>query len=140
MKNIDYGNVNITGGFWHEKQELNQKITIEAVYDRFYETGRISAFDFNVKDGGVEPHVFWDSDVAKWIEGAAMILRAHPDKALEDKIERKIDGRTGTSTRISSNANPRTFSRGAPTMSCTAQVTSWRRLSNTAEPLAGTGF
>ena len=92
MKNIDYGNVNITGGFWHEKQELNRKITIEAVYDRFYETGRISAFDFNVKDGGVEPHVFWDSDVAKWIEGAAMILRAHPDKALEDKIERIIDG------------------------------------------------
>lgn len=92
MKNIDYGTVNITGGFWHEKAELNRKITIDAVYDRFYDTGRITAFEFNMKESGITPHVFWDSDVAKWIEGAAMTLRTHPNAELEAKIEKIIDG------------------------------------------------
>ena len=47
MKTYSYKEVRLTSGYLFEKQELNRKITIDAVYDRFFETGRISAFDFS---------------------------------------------------------------------------------------------
>lgn len=91
MKTYSYCNVNLTSGYIFDKQELNRKITIDAVYDRFLETGRIGAFDFDYDpnaEGAVKPHVFWDSDVAKWMEGAAYILKRHPEmKELEEKVE-----------------------------------------------------
>ncbi len=91
MKTYSYKNVCLTSGYLFEKQELNRKITIDVVYDRFFETGRISAFDFDYKpdvEGSVKPHFFWDSDVAKWIEGGAYILKHHPEMhELEEKID-----------------------------------------------------
>ena len=60
--------VALTGGFWKEKYELNLKTTLDAVWNRFYETGRIDAFKCDWKEGMEnKPHFFWDSDVAKWI-------------------------------------------------------------------------
>lgn len=82
----------INGGFMKEKEELNRKITINAVYDRFYETGRIDAFKCGWRTGEKNrPHFFWDSDVAKWIEGASYIIKKHPNAELEAKIEHIID-------------------------------------------------
>lgn len=91
MKTYSYKEVRLTSGYLLEKQELNRKITIDAVYDRFFETGRISAFDFSYDpavEGSVKPHYFWDSDVAKWIEGAAYILKHHPEM---HELEQKAD-------------------------------------------------
>ena len=94
MKTHSYSEVLLTSGYLFDKQELNRKITIDAVYDRFFETGRISAFDFSydpTAEGSVKPHYFWDSDVAKWIEGGAYILKHHPVMTeLEEKIDRVI--------------------------------------------------
>ena len=87
MKSFDYRQVDLTDGYLASKEELNRKITINAVYDRFYDSGRITAFEFNSK----EVHYFWDSDVAKWMEGAAYILAKHPDEALQAKVEELID-------------------------------------------------
>ena len=91
MKTYSYKEVRLTSGYLFEKQELNRKITIDTVYDRFFETGRISAFDFNYApniEASVKPHYFWDSDVAKWIEGGAYILKHHPEMhELEEKID-----------------------------------------------------
>ena len=87
MKSFDYRQVNLTDGYLASKEELNRKITINAVYDRFYDSGRITAFKFANKD----VHYFWDSDVAKWMEGAAYILAKHPDEALQAKVEELID-------------------------------------------------
>ena len=87
MKSFDYRQVNLTDGYLASKEELNRKITINAVYDRFYDSGRITAFKFTNKD----VHYFWDSDVAKWMEGAAYILAKHPDEALQAKVEELID-------------------------------------------------
>ncbi len=92
MKTLDYRYVNLTDGFWKQKQQLNRKITINAVWDRFYETGRITAFNCNWKEGEPQkPHFFWDSDVAKWLEAAAYILKHEKDEVLEQRIEMLID-------------------------------------------------
>ena len=93
MDNIKFSSVDITGGFWYEKQKLNENVTIDAVYDRFYDTGRVEAFDCKWTEGSevIKPHFFWDSDVAKWIEGAAYILKKQSRPDLEEKIEHIID-------------------------------------------------
>ncbi len=87
MKHFSYKQVDLTGGFMAAKEKLNRDVTIYAVYDRFDETGRIGAFDFNTD----QVHYFWDSDVAKWIEGASYIIAKHPNAELEEKIEHLID-------------------------------------------------
>ena len=91
MKNYTRKSVTLTGGYLFEKQELNRKITVNSVYDRFKETGRIDAFRFEYKEGDeIVPHVFWDSDVAKWMEGAAYILAEHKDAELEAKVDELV--------------------------------------------------
>ena len=92
MKLIPYHQVNLRGGYLYEKQELNTKTTIHAVYDRFYETGRITAFKFGYPDTDpIQPHYFWDSDVAKWMEGAAYILHRDPNPDLEAKVDEIVE-------------------------------------------------
>lgn len=92
MKLYNFDSVTLSSGYLKAKQDLNRKITINAVYDRFYDTGRISAFECNWRTGDPNrPHFFWDSDVAKWMEGVAYILKSHPDAELEAKVEHIID-------------------------------------------------
>lgn len=83
----DYRKVTFTGGFWKSKEDLNRKVTNGAVYDRFKESGRIGAFKFKDKNC----HIYWDSDVAKWMEAAAYILAGTKDPELETKVEELID-------------------------------------------------
>lgn len=83
----DYRKVSIKGGFWKSKEDLNRDVTNKAVYDRFYESGRIGAFDFNDPNC----HIYWDSDVAKWMEAAAYILYRERIPELEEKVETLID-------------------------------------------------
>lgn len=66
MKIPNLKNISLTGGFLYEKYKLNLKITMQSVWDRFYDTGRIDAFKCDWIEGmDKKPHVFWDSDVAK---------------------------------------------------------------------------
>ncbi len=89
---INFKNVSITDGFWRDMQQKNINTTINAVYKRFNETGRFEAMKCNWKEGmDKKPDVYWDSDVAKWIEGAAYILSKHYDADLEAKVEETID-------------------------------------------------
>lgn len=92
MQMVSFKNVSLNSGFLYEKQHLNKSVTIDAVYNRFYETGRIGAFNCDWKEGMEhKPHFYWDSDVAKWIEGAAYLLQKEDNPTLEAKIERIID-------------------------------------------------
>lgn len=91
-KIIPLKNTDITGGFWADKQKLNREVTIHSVYDRFAETGRFEAFKLNWKKGDPNrPHIFWDSDIAKWIESAAYIIAKQPDPELEKIIDEVVD-------------------------------------------------
>lgn len=92
MSNISFENVNITNGFWKKKQDLNNDVTVYAVRDRFKDTGRFDAFKCDWQDGMPNrPHIFWDSDIAKWIEGAAYLLSKGENKEIESDIEFIID-------------------------------------------------
>ena len=92
MLQTDYRDVRLTGGYWKKKEDLNRDATIPAVYDRFDESGRIEAFRCDWKEGmPKQPHFFWDSDVAKWMEGAAYILAREDIPALREKVEALID-------------------------------------------------
>lgn len=85
-------NVDITGGFWRARQELNRDVSLPAVRDRFMDTGRFDAFNMDWTDQkSYKPHFFWDSDIAKWIESAAYILKKRDDPELVAVIDGVVD-------------------------------------------------
>jgi hypothetical protein len=84
--------VHLNDGFWAPKLKTNREVTIPTVYQRCKETGRIDAWKLDWKpDMPNEPHIFWDSDVAKWIEAAAYSLTTHPNPELEKLVDDLID-------------------------------------------------
>lgn len=92
MNTVPYYKVSLTDGFWKKWQDVDCIETSRALYDQFYETGRIPAMDLDWKEGMPNrPHVFWDSDVAKWIEGACYSLRVRPDDELAARVESVVD-------------------------------------------------
>lgn len=78
----------LTDGFWAERQRINAESTIKNVYLRFKETGRIDALKCR---GDVQTHHFWDSDVAKWIEGAAYLLARKDDAQIRAWYEEAVN-------------------------------------------------
>lgn len=92
MKQVSFQSVTLQDGFWKQKEELNRRVTIQSVWEQFEKSGRIEAFACDWKEGMEhKPHIFWDSDVAKWIEGAAYLIAKQPDETLTARIEWLID-------------------------------------------------
>ena len=92
IKSVNYSDTVITGGLWKEKQKMLRDTTVYAVYDRFKDTGRIDAFKCDWKEGQPnKPHYFWDSDVAKWIEGVAYLTKLKKEPKLEAMADEIID-------------------------------------------------
>jgi DUF1680 family protein len=84
--------VAIRDAFWAPRIEVNRTETVPFGFELCRKTGRIDAWKLDWREGMPnEPHPFWDSDVAKWIEAAAYGLATHPDAALERRIDRIID-------------------------------------------------
>ena len=76
--------VAVEDGFWAPRIRTNRERTIPHAYRQLEETGRIGAFRLDWKPGREPvPHIFWDSDVAKWLEGASCDLALHPDPERE---------------------------------------------------------
>lgn len=83
---LDFTKVCINDRFWKPRMETNRKVTLPVEYRICKKTGRIDAWTW--KPGRpFQPHIYWDSDVAKWIEAAAYSLAVHPDKSLEKKLD-----------------------------------------------------
>ena len=78
-KTVPFSNVDINMGFWHKRQALNRDVTARAVMDRFMETGRFDAFKCDWREGMEgKSHIFWDSDIAKWMESVAYMIEKQP--------------------------------------------------------------
>ncbi|MEI6809362.1 MAG: beta-L-arabinofuranosidase domain-containing protein [bacterium] len=83
-----FNKVKIKGGFLGRRIETNRRVTLPIEYKQLKDTGRLDAWKLKWKPGQPkEPHIFWDSDVAKWMEAAAYSLTCHPDKALEKQLD-----------------------------------------------------
>jgi DUF1680 family protein len=84
--------VRITDEFWGPRLRANREGSLPAVHRKCKETGRIDAFKLDWREGGEPvPHMFWDSDVAKWIEAASYSLTTDPDPDLEALVKGVVD-------------------------------------------------
>lgn len=94
MKNLYFANTEIKGGFWKYYTDLVRNVTVHAVYDRFKETGRFDAFKCSWHEGDNpdwKPDRYWDSDVAKWIEGVAYLTETKREPELESLVDATVD-------------------------------------------------
>ena len=82
--------VTIDDSFWTPHLRVNREYTLPQVYRFCKETGRIDAFRLNWKPGMEALHIFWDSDVAKWVEAASYSLATHPDPSLATQVDEVI--------------------------------------------------
>jgi DUF1680 family protein len=96
MRAVTYNLVQLTGGFWQRWQEINRTATLSIEHRQCRDTGRLAAFKMTWKPNDPAwgfpeaPHIFWDSDVGKWIEAAAYSLATHPDRQLEAQVDEVI--------------------------------------------------
>ena len=89
---VPYRDARITGGFWKAWQDTAAADTVAAVHGQYAKTGRFAAMSHDWREGEPNrPHIFYDSDVAKWMEGAAYSLFFRPDANVEAQIEELID-------------------------------------------------
>ena len=89
---VPLARVTIDDQFWAPRLRVNRERTIPFEYRQCAETGRIEALRLQWRPGMEPvPHIFWESDVAKWIEAASYSLSTHPDPQLDAQIDEVID-------------------------------------------------
>ncbi|MBN1933759.1 MAG: glycoside hydrolase family 127 protein [Anaerolineae bacterium] len=92
MEPVSFTQVTLSDKFWAPRQHINREVTIPAAYQQSKETGRIDAWKLTWKPGDPNPpHIFWDSDVAKWLEAVGYSLAVHPDPDLAALADAIID-------------------------------------------------
>ena len=92
MQPLALAQVRIADGFWRPRLDVNRTASIPHIYAMLKNTGRLDALRLAWKPGDENPpHIFWDSDTAKWLEGASHSLAACPDAALEKHVDAVID-------------------------------------------------
>lgn len=69
-------------------EDLVRRVTVPAIYSQFSETGRFAALQCR-KD--LEAHIYWDSDVAKWIESVAYLTHTHREPELEKLVDEAVE-------------------------------------------------
>ena len=76
---VPFYEIELTDGFWKDRQKLNADVSIPNVYKRFKETDRIDCLYPKWKRPLSRSDRFYDSDTAKWIEAVAYVLQMHRD-------------------------------------------------------------
>ncbi|MBB3913533.1 glycoside hydrolase family 127 protein [Rhizobium fabae] len=96
----DHSSVVFDGGFWQSWTETVRDVTIPTQHKRLEEEGFLEVLDFDkpagplvrpIQPSGLSMQHFFDSDFGKWIEAASYTLKAHPDAALEAKIDAIVE-------------------------------------------------
>src|ERR1700753_1607227 len=79
-KPLDHPQVVLTGGFWDKLQQQVGQVTLGHIYNEMRHQGQLDALrlDQRMHRGREEANgwywggsIFWDSDVAKWLEAAS---------------------------------------------------------------------
>ncbi|MDZ7271363.1 MAG: glycoside hydrolase family 127 protein [candidate division KSB1 bacterium] len=92
IKPVPFTRVQVRGGFWGSRLDINRTVTIPLAFRHCEQTGRIDNF---VKAAGKMPGPFRgihfdDSDVYKVLEGASYSLAVQPDEKLEQYLDELI--------------------------------------------------
>lgn len=88
LRLVSFTSVRIDDTFWASRMRTNREQTIPFEYLQCKSTGRIDAFKLDWQPGKEpRPHIFWDSDVAKWIEAASYSLATQPDPDLDALLD-----------------------------------------------------
>ncbi|HSI84683.1 MAG TPA: beta-L-arabinofuranosidase domain-containing protein, partial [Candidatus Methylacidiphilales bacterium] len=88
FKPVPFTAVTIQDDFWKERCRVNREQSLPKQYEMLSRTGRINALRLSWKPGAPDrPHIFWDSDTAKWLEAACLNCRTHPDVDMLAQIE-----------------------------------------------------
>lgn len=87
LQKMPFTKVELTGGLLKELNDTIRTAALPAQYEKCRTTGRLDAFKLQEREGCGKIHIFWDSDTAKWMEGAAYSLAQHPDPDLERKLD-----------------------------------------------------
>ena len=97
---LDQTRVSITGGFWAKLQQQVGQVTLGHIYNEMRHEGQLDALrlDQRMHRGREESStwywggsIFWDSDVAKWLEAASAYLQHHRDARLETLVDGTIE-------------------------------------------------
>jgi DUF1680 family protein len=88
---LPFPQVTLTDSFWQPRQTANREASLPHIYEWLERTGRVDAFKLQWWPGDPNPpHIFWDSDVAKWLEAAAYSYAAVPDPQLDALMDKVI--------------------------------------------------
>jgi uncharacterized protein len=97
---IDQTRVSINGGFWDTLQQQVGQVTLGHIYNEMRHQGQLDALrlDQRMHRGREEANgwywggsIFWDSDVAKWLEAASAYLQHQKDAKLETLVDGTIE-------------------------------------------------
>ncbi len=92
IRPVPFTEVEVRGGFWGKRLEINRRVTIPLAFRHCQETGRIDNFlkAAGKMRGPFQGIHFDDSDVYKVIEGASYALAVQRDDALERYLDELI--------------------------------------------------
>ncbi|HPI73003.1 MAG TPA: glycoside hydrolase family 127 protein [bacterium] len=86
---VPFTQVHIEDSFWAPRQEINRTASIPINLEMLDKSGNLINFDLAAegKRKGYNGPVYMDSDLYKALEAASYSLAAHPDAALQKKID-----------------------------------------------------
>lgn len=88
---VPFTKVDLRDSFWAPRQAINRLSTLPHIGRQCEKTGRFAAWDMNWRPGEPQkPHLFWDSDVMKWVEAASDSLALHYDTSLDEQLDHLI--------------------------------------------------
>lgn len=93
---VDHAKVDFAGGFWESWSKTVREVTVPSQHRRLDEERFLEVLNFDqppgplarpIQPSGLSMQHFFDSDFGKWIEAASYTLKAHPNPALQAKID-----------------------------------------------------
>ena len=89
VKPVSFADVHVDEGLWARRLEISRTVTIGESFKQCEETGRIDNFAVaaGLKEGQFQGAHYNDSDVYKIVQGAAYILKVHPDPKLQAYLD-----------------------------------------------------
>ena len=93
---VPFTSVELRDGLWAPRQQAVREQTVPFLYAQYERNGLFEALDVDSPPGPLRipfngrPNtavMYWDSDIAKWIETASFTLATHFDSALDAQVD-----------------------------------------------------